>query len=116
MFQTGFCDLLICDSFNYLKTEENDSLLAKLKNPRILIAPEPELIGSKIIDLIKRVDPQAIVFSSYSYLFNEPPGYSKLKQIAVQEDIRIFSTRENGAVEIILKDSDYVVKPMIDSD
>ena len=116
MFQTGFCDLLICDSFNNLKTEENDSLLAKLKNPRILIAPEPELIGSKIIDLIKRVDPQAIVFSSYSYLFNEPPGYSKLKQIAVQEDIRIFSTRENGAVEIILKDSDYVVKPMIDSD
>lgn len=116
MFQTDSLTLLICESVNYLDGEENDNVLAKLKHASILVAPEPELISSKVIALIRRIDPQAIVFSSYSYLFNEPPGYSKLKQIAVQEGIRLFSTRENGAVEIIIRDEDFVVKPMIVSD
>jgi competence protein ComEC len=81
-----------------------------------LLIPEPLKIINTLYNKILDINPNSVIFYSYSYRYSIPVGYDKLTESLQSQEINLFNTRDHGAITIKISSSGLEVLSTISCD
>jgi competence protein ComEC len=79
----------------------------------ILILPEIDSINQKKLDMIAVCEPKVVIFSTYTSPYSLAAAQKKLEWFLIQNEIRYYCTRLNGALRIVLTPQGYGIEATI---